>query len=226
MSYPNFLEERKRWRRGCRAVVGLDEAGRGSLAGPVVAAAVSLSAKCKAQSVKLQFKTKNLTIRDSKQLTPRQRERVYKVIIRHPDIKWGVGVVSEKIIDKINILEASKLAMIKALGKLEPKFTQNQALQKFQDFLILDGKMRLDLPIKQKSIVKADVKVFSCAAASIIAKVTRDRLMKSLHRKYPRYRFDIHKGYPTPLHLKYLRRYGSCSSHRQTFRPVSQYTAT
>lgn len=181
----------------------LDEAGRGPLAGPVVAAV------CMIVNYKLNIRDfKNL--KDSKKLSRKQREKFYKIITKNKNIEWGIGRVSEKLIDKINILEASKLAMKKAITRLKKK----------PDFLILDGKMELDLPILQKSIVKADEKVFSCAAASILAKVTRDRIMERYHKKYPRYCFDRHKGYPTKLHLRMLKKYGPCKIHRKSFGPV------
>ena len=164
--------------------------------------------------------------KDSKQLTAKRREEFYKILTNSPagglDIKWGIGRVSEKVIDKINILAATKLAMIKAVKKLKRK----------PDFLILDGNFTLPAEalakagigkaIPQKSIIKADEKVFSCAAASIIAKVTRDRIMRQYHRKYPRYRFDLHKGYGTKLHFKILKKCGPCQIHRKTFAPLKR----
>jgi ribonuclease HII len=203
MTRPGFQVERKLWKKGCKYVACLDEAGRGPLAGPVVAAACVI-VDCKLKTA--DFKG----LKDSKKLSQKQREKFYKIIIKNKNIEWGIGRVSEKIIDKINILEASKLAMKKALTKLKKK----------PDFLILDGKMKLDLPVPQKSIVKADEKVFSCAAASILAKVTRDRIMRKYHKKYPHYNFDRHKGYPTKLHLKMSRKYGPCKIHRKSFGPV------
>ena len=214
MTIPNFNEEKKLWKKGHKFVAGLDEAGRGPLAGPVVAGSAAIIRKSDFPALTpgvssltpgVFGKSDFLKLRDSKQLSAKQREYFYKIITSHPAIKWGVGIVSEKVIDKINILEATKLAMIKAVGLLKP------------DFLILDGKMSLDLPIKQKSIVKADEKVFSCAAASIIAKVTRDRLMMRYHKKYPQYRFDLHKGYGTPLHYRMLGKHGSCQIHRKSY---------
>ena len=199
----HLREEKKLWKKGYKKVACLDEAGRGALAGPVVAAAVFINSK-------LQFKIKNL--RDSKKLTPRAREKFYKIFTTRPGIQWGIGRVSEKIIDKINILEATKLAMKRAVKKLNKK----------PDFLILDGNFKIDLPIPQKSIIKADEKVFSCSAASIIAKVTRDRIMERYHKKFPKYGFDKHKGYPTKLHLRRLKKYGPCKIHRMSFRPVKQ----
>jgi len=223
MKYPNFKEEKKLWKKGYGFVVGLDEAGRGPLAGPVVAAAVIIKNK-KPQplyrgAVPRPFekgrwlKIKNLPLRDSKKLTPKARERFYKILTTHPAVQWATGRVSERVIDKINILEATKLAMKKATEKLK---TKNQKLK--IDYLILDGKMKLNLPIPQESIVKADEKVFSCACASILAKVTRDRIMQKYHKKYPGYRFDRHKGYGTKFHRKMLKKYGRCAIHRRSFR--------
>jgi len=203
MKYPNFNEEKKLLKQGYKFVAGLDEAGRGPLAGPVVAGAV----------VVLDYKKINLkNINDSKKLTEKQREEIYKIITNHSQIKWGVGIVSEKVIDKINILEASKLAMQKAVRKLNP------------DFLLIDGNFKLNkMSILQKSVIKGDSKVFSIAAASIIAKVTRDRLMQKYHKKYPQYGFDCHKGYGTKAHFASLKKFGPCKIHRKTFYPVTSY---
>jgi len=180
---------------------GIDEAGRGPLAGPVVAAAVAV----------LKFR-KPRTIKDSKKLSQKEREEFYKKLTGHPGIKWGIGVVSERVIDKINILEATKLAMARAVANLERKNKKYKI-----GFLILDGKMKLNLPVSQKSIVKADEKIFSCMAASIIAKVTRDRMMMVCHKKYPTYGFAKHKGYPTEFHVRMLKKYGRCDIHRKSF---------
>ena len=208
MKYPTLNEEKRLWRKGFKRVACLDEAGRGCLAGPVVAAAVIIKDK-KLNRAKL-LRLNLDSINDSKKLSPKKREGFYKILTKHPQIKWGIGRVSEKVIDKINILEATKLAMEKAIKKIKPK----------PDFLILDGNMKLKINIPQKSIIKADEKVFSCAAASIIAKVTRDRIMERYHKKYPRYGFSKHKGYPTKMHRKKLKKYGPCKIHRKSFRPV------
>jgi len=209
MKYPNFNEEKKLLRQGYKLVAGLDEAGRGPLAGPVVAAAVNLKFEI--------FNLKSILnnpifkkIKDSKKLNAKQREEIYETLIKHPGVRWGVGVVSEKVIDKINILEASKLAMQKAVKNLSP------------DFLLIDGNFKLNkINILQKSVIKGDSKVFSIAAASIIAKVTRDRLMQKYHKKYPQYGFDCHKGYGTRAHFESLEKFGPCKIHRKTFYPVS-----
>jgi len=181
-------------------VACLDEAGRGPLAGPVVAAAVLI--------LNTKYQILNTKIRDSKKLSWKKREKLYKLITKSPFIEWGIGRVSEKVIDKINILEATKLAMKRAIKRFKRK----------PDFLILDGNFKINLPIPQKSIIKADEKVFSCAAASILAKVWRDRLMLRYHKKYPRYGFDKHKGYPTKYHFKMLKKYGPCVIHRKSFK--------
>jgi ribonuclease HII len=197
MAYPNFEEEKILWHKGFKRIAGLDEAGRGPLAGPVVAGAVLVLPKAK-----IIIKG----INDSKKLSEKQREKLYKAITNHKYINWGVGIVSEKIIDKINILEATKLAMVKAVKKLKP------------DFLLLDGNFKIKYNALQKSVVKGDQKVFSISAASIIAKVIRDRLMQKLHKKYPQYGFDKHKGYPTRQHVKAIRKVGLSPVHRKTFR--------
>jgi len=230
-------EEKKLWKKGYKVVVGLDEAGRGPLAGPVVAAAVSIkNPKSQIPNPKhkgfghlkignwnlfgiwnLEFG--NLRIRDSKKLTPKQREKLYKLITKSPFIKWGIGKVSEKVIDKINIFEATKLAMKKAIKNLNCKLKNANCKI---DFLILDGNLKLDLPIPQKSIVKGDEKVLSCAMASIIAKVTRDRIMEKYAKKFPEYGFEKHKGYGTKFHLKMLKKYGPCKIHRRSFFPIAK----
>jgi len=208
---PSLKEEKKLWRKGIKRVVGLDEAGRGPLAGPVVAAAISIIANCKLEILK--FKD----LKDSKKLAPKKREEFYKIITKNPQIEWGIGIVSEKIIDKINIKNAAELAMEKALKNLERK------MKKKADFLIIDGNHISSKNLKSRSyklIVKADEKVFSCALASILAKVTRDKIMERYSKKYPEYGFEIHKGYPTKFHLKMLKKYGPCKIHRKSFLPV------
>ena len=194
-----LTEEKRWWKRGYKIVACLDEAGRGPLAGPVVAAAIVI--------VNSKYRMPYTGIRDSKKLSQKQREKFYKYLTNDPNIKWGTGRVSEKVIDKINILEATKLAMKKALKSLKIK----------PDFLILDGNFKINSSILQKPIVKADEKVFSCIAAGIIAKVTRDRIMRRFHKKYPQYGFDRHKGYPTRFHRRMLKRYGRCVIHRNSF---------
>lgn len=210
MKHPNFREEKRLRKRGYKIVIGIDEAGRGPLAGPVFAAAVTVNLN-NYSSIK---SLKRLGVRDSKKLTPKKREEIYEVLISHPFIEWAAGKASEKVVDRINVLEATKLAMKRAVGSLEKKLGQKP------DFLILDGRIKLDLDIGQKSIIKGDNKVFSCAAASIIAKVRRDRLMKRHDKKYPEYGFISHKGYGTKKHLAALTGLGPCKIHRKSFKPV------
>lgn len=208
---PNFNEEKKLWKAGHKSIAGLDEAGRGPLAGPVTAAAVIFNYQF---LISNKFLIKQFSnIKDSKKLTEKQREEAYKFLTSHPQIKWGVGIVSEKTIDKINILEASKLAMKKSIQKLGA------------DFLLIDGNFMLEkIKIPQKSIIKGDSKVFSISAASIIAKVTRDRIMEKYHKKYPEYNFLQNKGYPTKAHFASLQKLGACKIHRKTFYPLNVTT--
>lgn len=200
-------EEEKLWKKGFACIVGIDEAGRGPLAGPVSAGAVFVSER--------DFKElrKNKLIKDSKLLSEIKRKEVFEQIINDKRFKWGIGIISEKIIDKVNILEATKLAMIKAVKDLERK---NKIKA---DFLILDGKMKINLEIEQKSIVAADRKVFSVSVASIIAKVRRDELMLKYDKLYPQYNFKKHKGYGTKEHIEKIKEYGRCEIHRKSFGP-------
>jgi len=202
----NLNEENRIKKQGFKYVIGLDEAGRGPLAGPVVAAAVY-------------YKGKDviLGVNDSKQISPKKREELSFKLTNHPCVMWGLGVISSRDIDKINILEASKLAMQKALLDLETKYKIKA------DYLILDGKMKLDIPINQVSIIKADEKIFSCSAASIIAKVTRDMIMVKMSKKYLEYLFEKHKGYGTRLHLEMIKKYGPCAIHRKSFKPIKSF---
>lgn len=193
---PSFKEENRLKRAGYKKVAGIDEVGRGPLAGPVIACAVAINGK------KPQIKN----IKDSKQLSAHQREAIYRELTHHPGVEWGIGLVSEKVIDKINILEATKLAMVRAVSKL-----------KEPDFLILDGNFGIPSDVPQKSIIKGDEKVFSCSCASIIAKVTRDRLMLKYDKKYPHYDFANNKGYPTGYHREMLKKHGPSEIHRKSF---------
>jgi ribonuclease HII len=196
---PDDLFECEAWTRGFRRVAGLDEVGCGPLAGPVVAAAVILPRRCKAL----------IGLRDSKRLTVKKREHYYQVITRVA-IGLGVGIVDAEIIDVVNIRQAARLAMEHALTQIAP----------LPDFLILDAIRLPRVVLEQRMIIKGDGLCMSVAAASVIAKVTRDRLMVEADRKYPQYGFMEHKGYATAEHLRCLRRYGPCPLHRQSFHPV------
>ena len=215
MNWPNLQEERRLKKEGYFPIC-LDEAGRGAIAGPVVAAAVGI--KLKRQKAKGKMKKFLLKeVKDSKKLSKKKREEFYKVLTKDPNIEWGIGRVSERVIDKINILEATKLAMKRAFKNLNHKTKRGK---KLKNFLILDGNFKINLPVPQKTIIKADEKVLSCAIASILAKVTRDRMMERYHKKYPQYEFKKHKGYPTKLHLRLLKKYGPSHIHRKSFGPV------
>jgi len=207
----NLQREKGLWKKGYKKVIGIDEAGRGPLAGPVLAAAVTIK-KTKAKNSALRYLLRE--VKDSKKLTPIKRQILYGFLTKNSDMEWGTGKVSEKVIDKINILESTRLAMKRAVKNLEKKSNKKP------DFLITDGNIKIDLATPQKSIIQGDNKVFSIAAASIIAKVTRDGIMKRYHKKYPQYRFDKHKGYPTKLHRTMIKKHGPCKIHRMTFRPI------
>ncbi len=191
-------------RQGYSSIAGLDEAGRGCLAGPVVAAAVILPIHDEMPSLLD-------GVRDSKQLSAQARERLYDVIIQHA-LSVGVGFGSVELIDSINILQATKYAMRMALAQLS---LQPQAL-------LLDALLLHDIPLPQRSIIKGDARCLSIAAASIIAKVTRDRLMCQLHEQYPHYGFDQHKGYGTAAHLEALQIHGASAVHRVSFSPIKE----
>lgn len=210
MGYPNFEEENRLWKNGWKNVIGIDEAGRGSLAGPVVASAVII----RRRGLGI-FKE----IRDSKKLSPKKRERIFENFKNIPEIEWGIGRVSEKVIDRINILEATKLAMERALQSLERR-NGNKC-----DFLIIDGNFNLNLNVPQKPVVKGDRKVLSCALASVFAKVIRDKAMVNYHKKYSCYGFDRHKGYSTRLHQNNIKQYGLCKIHRRSYAPCRQTLA-
>lgn len=203
-------KEKSLWEEGYKYIVGIDEAGRGPLAGPVVSGAVLILEKDFREIKKIQ------SVKDSKKLREKKREEVYSNLINNHKLKWGIGIVSEKTIDRINILEATKLSMVKAIENLEKK---NKIKA---DFLILDGKMKIDLNIRQESIIKADDKVFLVSAASIIAKVTRDRIMIKYDKEYPAYNFKKHKGYGTKEHLEKIKNNGICKIHRKSFAPINQ----
>lgn len=194
-------EEKRLWKKGFNFVVGIDEAGRGPLAGPVIAAAVLINKN------DFQLLKRNKLIRDSKQLSEKQRNEAYQLL--NNKIEWGIGLVSEKTIDRINILNATKKAMEKALKDLNKKTKI--------DFVLIDGNISLNIEYNQKSIIKGDQKVLSCSAASIMAKVYRDKIMIKYDKKYPDYGFKKHKGYGTKEHYRNIRKKGICPLHRKSF---------
>ena len=196
-SNDNYRYERKLNKEGYKLIGGVDEVGRGPLVGPVVAACVILP---------VDYKLEGLT--DSKKLSEKKREEFYDIIMRDA-IAVGVGEISAKVIDEVNIYEASKLAMLEAIKSMKVK----------PDYLLIDA-MKLDIDIKQESIIKGDFLSQSIAAASVIAKVTRDRMMVELDKKYPEYEFAKHKGYPTKRHVELIKKYGVLDNYRFTYRPV------
>jgi ribonuclease HII len=198
-----WLHEHTARRQGFVSIAGLDEAGRGPLAGPVVAAVVLLPPDAEMPGV-----------RDSKQLTPKQREtlcgRIFSVARA-----VGIGSIEPWEIDRVNILQATFRAMILAVRSLPLP----------PDLLLIDGPYRLPLPCAQAGLPGGDRKSGSIAAASIVAKVHRDRLMHAYHDLYPAYGFDRHKGYGTPFHLEAIQRFGPCPLHRRSFKGVLQQAA-
>ncbi|MCA9978863.1 MAG: ribonuclease HII [Anaerolineales bacterium] len=187
-------------------IAGLDEAGRGALAGPVVAAAVMLPLDRNDTHEYL------AGVNDSKQLTARQREMLFTRITQYA-IAYGIGQQAAEIIDAIGIIPATKRAMQQALDQLRPQ----------AEFLLIDGRIRLqNNPLPQQAIIRGDGKSLSIAAASILAKVTRDRLLQELDAQYPAYGFARHKGYGTEYHLAAIAAHGPCPLHRQTFAPMKR----
>ena len=200
---PDFSFEKKLIASGHEIIAGVDEAGRGPLAGPVVAAAVILPKNF--ESVELD---------DSKKLSSARREKIYNNITS-PDsnVIYAYSIVDEGLIDKINILRATHKAMAQAVLNLSIK----------PSFVIIDGMPVKDFPLPNDSIVKGDSKSLSIAAASIIAKVERDKLMLKYSKLYPDYKFEKHKGYGTKVHLEALDKFGPCKIHRKSFAPVKKF---
>ena len=187
------------WRKGFRTVGGVDEVGRGPLAGPVVAACVVLPQDFSVSGVD-----------DSKKLTAKKRERLFDQIMEGAD-QVGIGIVGEKTIDAMNILNASLKAMFKAVQKLK----------NMPEFILVDGNQRIpNLQLPHMPVIKGDSKSLSIAAASIVAKVTRDRIMLKYHEEYPEFCFADHKGYGTRTHVEALKAFGPCRIHRKSFKLV------
>lgn len=202
----NLETESKFFDLGYNLVGGVDEAGRGPLAGPVVAACVVIGRDFRLDHDDLAL------VADSKKLSAKRRERLFRVI-REKALAVEIGIVDNQTIDRINILQASFLAMRRAISKLSVE----------PDYIILDGAFKIPkLNKPQTAIVKGDATVFCVAAASIIAKVSRDWLMSELDKKYPDYGFAKHKGYGTKLHLDRIAAHGPCPIHRSSFRPIKE----
>src|SRR6266853_747894 len=196
-----FRYEKKLQVVGISRIAGIDEAGRGALAGPVVAAAAILPKK---------FRHRRLN--DSKQLAPELREEIYQELVGNSEISWAVGIVDSIEIDRINILRATHRAMRTAAA----------ALSIPPDHVLIDGLPVVPFPFPQTAIIDGDCFSLSVAAASVIAKVTRDRMMRDFCAHFPEYYFGQHKGYTTELHLLKLHEFGACPIHRRSFEPVAQ----
>ncbi len=200
--------EREAYQRGYRVIAGIDEAGRGPLAGPVVAAAVILPPGYSHREIK-----------DSKQLSAKKREKLFEVI-REDALSVGIGVIEVPVIDQVNILQATLMAMAEAVDGLSLP----------PDYLLVDGLHRIPRNISQQTLVKGDTLSVSIASASIIAKVSRDRILEIYHRQFPQYNFLKNKGYGTKEHREAIQAYGLCKIHRRSFKikrkpPLSQQSA-
>ena len=196
-----FRHERKIRALGFSTIAGIDEAGRGALAGPVVAAAAILPEN---------FRHKRLN--DSKQLLPERREEIYRDLTTNERICWAVGIIDSIEIDQLNILRATHKAMRAAVA----------ALQMQADHALIDGRPVYPFPLPQTAVIDGDCFSLSIAAASVIAKVTRDTLMREFCARFPEYCFSQHKGYATELHVAKLHAHGPCPIHRRSFEPVAQ----
>ena len=204
MILPTLDYETRLWQAGYQRVAGIDEAGRGALAGPVVAAAVIVPPGAKLEGVWAE-------VCDSKLLSPQRRGELESQI-QAAALAWGIGCVSALLIDEMGIALASRLAMRDAVAALQPP----------ADYLLLDWVKLPQVNLPQESFVKADQKSVAVAAASILAKVHRDRLLVALHEQHPAYAFHLHKGYGTAAHLAALERHGPCVEHRHSFAPIAQ----
>jgi ribonuclease HII len=205
--------EKNLWARGFDWVIGVDEAGRGPLAGPVAAGAVAISRQF--------YNPKKLAhllreVNDSKKLLPAKRDALFEMLAKNNAIVWGSGIASAGAIDRINILQATKMAMVRAVKKIIKKIGKPEG----KVFCVLDGNFTLDLNLPQEAIIKGDQKVFSIAAASIIAKVTRDNIMARYDKVYPKWEFSRHKGYGTARHLAMIKKHGPSPIHRKSFAPI------
>ncbi len=203
-----FLEitklERAARAQGFAKIAGVDEAGRGPLAGPVVAAACILP-----ENFFLEH------IDDSKKLTSQQREEMFQILVNHPEVQYGIGIMEAFIIDQINILQATLQAMADAIGQMNQK----------PDFVLVDGNKTPSISIPCQAVVQGDTLSQCIMAAAILAKVTRDRQMAEYDKQYPQYGFSSHKGYPTPEHLAALDHWGPSPIHRQSYEPVKKRRA-
>lgn len=197
--------ERELWQQGATLVAGVDEAGCGPLAGPVVAAAVVFPSSWLESGLCSKLRGLN----DSKQITEEQREKFFAVLTSHPEVRYAISTVSVEMIDQINIRQAAWRAMNLALDQIQPR----------PEHVLVDGLKIKWLPYPQTALVQGDAKSYSIAAASVLAKVTRDRLMLDYDQLYPGYGFAEHKGYATPKHYAAIEKLGACPIHRRSFAP-------
>lgn len=205
----NFNKEKRLFVDGFQKIAGIDEAGRGSWAGPVVAACLVFDEKKALGQAEM-----NAIVADSKLLSPAKREKIFYWLVEN--FNYGVGVVDSKFIDDNGIIRATKLAMKLAVKNLPASL----------DYLLIDAvDLNEELSINQENIIRADRLIWTVAAASIIAKVSRDKLMERCHIEYPAYCFDKHKGYGTELHRKMIEAHGICPLHRRSYRPVLKLSA-
>ena len=198
--------ERKLYLQGITSIAGIDEAGRGPLAGPVVVACVIMPQDSMIEGVN-----------DSKKVSEKKREKLYYVILEE-SIAFGVGIISQAEIDRINILNATKEGLTIAIKEMEKNLQERKRTIQKPDIILVDALTKIDTDhIPYKSIIKGDAKSYSIAAASIIAKVTRDRIMRQWDEVYPMYGFAKHKGYGTAAHVQAIKEYGLCPLHRRSF---------
>ena len=195
-----YIYEQELIKKGIKLIAGIDEVGRGPLVGPVVACCCILP---------LNYKLDGLT--DSKKLSEKKRKKFYEILINDA-ISYGIGIIDNNIIDEVNIYEATKLAMLDAIKNTKIK----------PEHILIDA-MKLNQDIPETSIIKGDAKSLSIAAASVIAKVTRDKMLIELDKKYPEYDFKHNKGYPTKKHIEAISKYGIINEHRKSFNPVYKY---
>ena len=195
-----FASEKELYQKGYQAIAGIDEVGRGPLAGPVVTACVILPKDCKIRH-----------LNDSKKIPKKHHEEIYEEVLARA-LGVGIGIVDNDTIDRVNIYEATKLGMLQAIEQMKGEVTK-------PDYLLIDA-MQLDTPIPQLSLIKGDANSLSIAAASIVAKVTRDRMMAEYAKEYPGYAFDKNVGYSTKDHLAGLKQYGVTPIHRKSFEPI------
>lgn len=204
MIFPDIELEKRLWEKGFKYVVGIDEAGRGPLAGPVCAGAVVIN-----RDIPM-----NPLVRDSKKMTEKHREEAFEYI-KENSIAYGIGMIDAEAIDEVGIQEAVRMAMTNALRQVE------KMLKCRADYLIIDGNNVSSIEgYKQERLKGGDLYHYSISCASILAKVTRDRYMHSIAKKYPVYQFERHVGYGTKIHIDMLNRYGPCLIHRKSFGPV------